>query len=469
MKRVLAVVLVTAAVLWARRLGGTGGEVPSTALALGFALVVAMVSGDLLRRFRLPRLTGYLLFGVLVGPYLGNVITAPMARELQTVNGIATVMIAFIAGLMLNFERLGRRIAGTARLIVATLGTTTLGLLAVVWIAWSWLPIAPGATGVTKLAMVTLFVIITISFSPTMTAAVISETGARGPAERAGARDCRPRRPRGARALLARAAARAAHARSRHGRRTRTWRPGSRGRSAARSRSASLVGAVFALYLRYVGREVTLVLLGVCALLSQVGATQGFEPLLAAMAAGMVIQNVAVPQGDALNVAIQRGALPGARRLLRRHRGVAPAPHALHVRLDRRGARRDPHRAASDRRRGRPQGVGHRPPDRRVRVDRTHLAGGHHAGPRVGAGAPSSRRGAARSRRCSSRSSRSTNWSGRCCSGSASRRPASSTPARARPLIVVSNREPYLHNYDEQRRHHGRRRRQAAWPWRSTR
>jgi len=55
---------------------------------------------------------------------------------------------------------------------------------------------------------------------------------------------------------------------------------------------------------------VTLVLLAVCALLSQVGVRQGFEPLLAAMAAGMVIQNVAVPQGDALKVAIQRGALP---------------------------------------------------------------------------------------------------------------------------------------------------------------
>ena len=35
----------------------------------------------------------------------------------------------------------------------------------------------------------------------------------------------------------------------------------------------SLVGALFALYLRYVAREVTLVLLGVCALLSQVGLT----------------------------------------------------------------------------------------------------------------------------------------------------------------------------------------------------
>ena len=92
-----------------------GVDLPTTALALGFTLIVAMVTGEMLRRFRLPRLTGYLLFGVLIGPYLGNVITEPMARQLQTVNGIATTLIAFIAGLTLNFERIGRGIAGDRR------------------------------------------------------------------------------------------------------------------------------------------------------------------------------------------------------------------------------------------------------------------------------------------------------------------------------------------------------------------
>ena len=72
----------------------------------------------------------------------------------------------------------------------------------------------------------------------------------------------------------------------------------------------SLVGALFALYLRYIGREVTIVLLAVCALLSQVGAAQRLEPLLAAMAAGLVIENLAVAQGDTLKGAVQRGALP---------------------------------------------------------------------------------------------------------------------------------------------------------------
>ncbi len=44
--------------------------------------------------------------------------------------------------------------------------------------------------------------------------------------------------------------------------------------------------------------------------LSQVGMSQRVEPLLAAMAAGIVIANVAVAQGDALKAAIRSGALP---------------------------------------------------------------------------------------------------------------------------------------------------------------
>ena len=47
----------------------------------------------------------------------------------------------------------------------------------------------------------------------------------------------------------------------------------SRGRSAAPSPSALLVGRCFALYLRYVGREVSLVLIAVCTLLSHVGSS----------------------------------------------------------------------------------------------------------------------------------------------------------------------------------------------------
>jgi trehalose-6-phosphate synthase/Kef-type K+ transport system membrane component KefB len=310
MIRLGAVALVVAAMVAIRQLGPAASpEARGTALAIGFALILALVTGEFLRRFRLPRLTGYLLFGLLIGPYLGNVITEPMARQLLAVNGIATTLIAFIAGLTLNIERLERRVAGVGLTTAVTLGTAMTGLAVLAWLVWPWLPIAPDAVGAAKLSMIALLVVIVVSFSPTMSAAVIAETGSRGKLSdfvlatvvladlivlvvfsllmqlaRATFAEGAPEDVN----MLVRLA----------------WEIG------GAIAFGCLVGALFALYLRYVGREVTLALLVVCLLLSQVGVSQRVEPLLAAMAAGIVIANVAVAQGESLKAAIQSGALP---------------------------------------------------------------------------------------------------------------------------------------------------------------
>ena len=310
MIRLASVALVVAAMLVIRQIGPAGSDdARGTALALGFTLIAALVAGEFFRRFRLPRLSGYLLFGLLVGPYLGNVITEGMARQLQLVTGLATTLIAFIAGLTLNIERLERRVPGAGLTTAITLALAMSGVAALAWIAWPWLAIAPDASGSEKLAIVALLVVIVVSFSPTMSAAVIAETGSRGKLSdfvlamvvladlvvlvlfslvmqfaRATFSESAPEDVN----LLVRLA----------------WEIG------GAIAFGSLVGAVFALYLRYVGREVTLALLVVTLLLSQVGVSQRVEPLLAAMAAGMVIANVAVAQGDALKAAIRSGALP---------------------------------------------------------------------------------------------------------------------------------------------------------------
>lgn len=310
MRRLLAASMVIGALVWVQRLAPNRPDVPATALVLGFTLIVASMTGDLLRRFRLPRLTGYLLFGLFIGPYLGNVVTESMARQIQVINGLATTLIALIAGLSLSLERLGRRIRAILRMTVGTITVAMGALAAIAWFAWPWLPIAPDATGVARASMLALFVVMVVSFSPTMTAAVIADTGSRGRLSEIvlafvvladilllaffsfalqfarialGSDGVAP-----AGALLARLA----------------WELG------GAVAFGSLVGALFALYLRYVGREVTLVLLGVCAVLSQVGMTQRLEPLLAAMAAGLVIGNLSVAQGDSLKSALQSGALP---------------------------------------------------------------------------------------------------------------------------------------------------------------
>ena len=63
---------------------------------------------------------------------------------------------------------------------VVTLILAMTGLAILAWLFWPWLPIDPDATGTAKLAMIALLVVIVVSFSPTMTAAVIAETGSRG-------------------------------------------------------------------------------------------------------------------------------------------------------------------------------------------------------------------------------------------------------------------------------------------------
>jgi Kef-type K+ transport system membrane component KefB len=67
---------------------------------------------------------------------------------------------------------------------------------------------------------------------------------------------------------------------------------------------------VFAFYLRLVGKELTLTLLGLCLVLATASPTLELELVLVALAAGLVVANVAPPAGDRLKNAVERGALP---------------------------------------------------------------------------------------------------------------------------------------------------------------
>jgi Kef-type K+ transport system membrane component KefB len=279
------------------------------ALALGFALIAATLLGEVAERLRLPRLSGYLAFGLLCGPYMLNLITSTMARELQAVNGLAIALIALIAGLEINVHRLRSRLwalvtvgALTILIMYLTLGTVF------VTIAWPWLPIMPQATGFERLAIGLVFTAIVVSFSPTVTIAVIAESRARGPLSELVM----------AIVVIADLVLILAFTLSMQLARTLTT-AGSEGIDISVRLAweiggslafGALLGAVFAIYLRAVGRELTLVLLSLCAAISAAGRMLHFEPLLAAVAAGLVIENIAPARADALRDAVERSALP---------------------------------------------------------------------------------------------------------------------------------------------------------------
>ena len=310
MRRLIALLLtLSVASLVVSSAAEAGQLVRPTALALGFALIAAALAGTLFERIHLPRLSGYLVFGLVCGPYLANIITRPMARDLQFVNGLAISLIALIAGLELNYSRLKPRLGAMLKLGSGTLLLMYAVLLPALWLAWPWLPIQPEATGAARMALTLLFTTIVVSFSPTVTIAVIADTRARGPlAEMVLAL-----------VVIADLALIVLFTLSMQFVR---WTSGT-----DLPEDASLLarlsweifgslafgaafGAIFAFYLRVVGRELTIALLALCVALSELGPLFHFEPLLASLAAGLVVENIAAPSGDSLRDAVERGALP---------------------------------------------------------------------------------------------------------------------------------------------------------------
>ena len=307
MARGFALLLILAAMVGVQRVGPPVAA-STVVLPLGFALIAAYLLGRVAERIRLPRLSGYLLFGLLCGPFLLNLITATMARDLQVVNGFALALIALVAGLELNIARLRPHLRGVLILGGATMIGTLVILTLLLWAAWPWLPFGEVGGPLPRLAAALVTAALVASFSPTVTIAVIAETRSRG------------RLTELTMAIVVMAdlllillfALALQFAR---------WTMAAAPSDVAMNVQLSweilgslafggIVGAMFAAYLRVVGREMTLALLGICALLAIVAPLLHFELILAALGAGLVVENVAPPEGDELKVAIERGALP---------------------------------------------------------------------------------------------------------------------------------------------------------------
>ena len=85
-------------------------------LAFGYLLLVAMFTGRIANRIGLPKLTGYIIAGVVSGPWILGLVTHDMTKSLSIVSGTATAVIALEAGSELQLESV-RRVARTLRAI----------------------------------------------------------------------------------------------------------------------------------------------------------------------------------------------------------------------------------------------------------------------------------------------------------------------------------------------------------------
>ncbi|MGH7445528.1 MAG: cation:proton antiporter, partial [Longimicrobiales bacterium] len=93
-----------------------------SAMAGGFLFLFAFLLGGIAQELRLPKITGYLLGGMLVGPELLASVSADNIADLSIVNGFAIGIIAFVAGAELRPQLLRERGRTIVRILVVEIG-----------------------------------------------------------------------------------------------------------------------------------------------------------------------------------------------------------------------------------------------------------------------------------------------------------------------------------------------------------
>lgn len=147
-----------------------------------FALVSisAKKVGQWFSNVGLPYITGYLLVGVIAGPFVFALLPKESTTSLRFVDDISLAVIAFVAGSELYYKEIKSRIrsissiAGAVILVAAPLGGIALFFLT------QFIPFTQGMSVTERLAVAILGATILLALSPPSTIAVIKEVRAKG-------------------------------------------------------------------------------------------------------------------------------------------------------------------------------------------------------------------------------------------------------------------------------------------------
>jgi Kef-type K+ transport system membrane component KefB len=150
------------------------------AIFVGFVLLSASAAGAVAAALGLPRITGFIVIGIVVGPSLLGLLPRAAVDDLQLIDFFALALIAMLAGGELQLK--------TLRPQAKTIGLTTLYVTGVVWVGMTAAvvavsPIVPFLSDLPfsgVLAVALLIGVWAANSSPDLTVAVIEERRATG-------------------------------------------------------------------------------------------------------------------------------------------------------------------------------------------------------------------------------------------------------------------------------------------------
>lgn len=137
--------------------------------------------GAFATRYRLPLISGYLLAGILVGPYVLDLIHEDAVEALRFVDEVALGFIAISAGSELYLRELRGRLKSIAWVTLVLTAVTFVTVSIIVYLLASTIPFMRDMSPTIRVAVAILVGAIMVARSPSSAIAIINELRAKGP------------------------------------------------------------------------------------------------------------------------------------------------------------------------------------------------------------------------------------------------------------------------------------------------
>lgn len=158
----------------------TGGLLPESVFLTGIILLASYLFATSLKKVKLPRLTGYMLLGIIIGPMGLNFLGYEMLEQLKIIENLAISFIAITAGGELKFSRFRSKLKSIGLVLGGQILTVFFGLLVLTLILADYIPFLAKFESTTVMGLALLFAGTAVSLSPATVIGIVTELNAKG-------------------------------------------------------------------------------------------------------------------------------------------------------------------------------------------------------------------------------------------------------------------------------------------------
>jgi Kef-type K+ transport system membrane component KefB len=149
--------------------------------AVGFLLLAGTLMSELVETIGVPHLTGYLLAGVVAGPHLLGLIDHHAVNDLTRVNTLALSLIALEGGAELRLDVVRRGLKSLAWATLVQTLVVMVSMTAVFFALRPWIPFLGSLAPLGAFAVAILWGVMGVTRSPSAALGILSQTRATGP------------------------------------------------------------------------------------------------------------------------------------------------------------------------------------------------------------------------------------------------------------------------------------------------